>query len=50
MKKQLLGTAIQQELFFCTFLSSVENRLNSLVIWNVFEEWNRKNDVLTGTL
>ena len=42
VKKQLFGMAIQEELFFYTFVSALENRINSLAIIKAFEQWHKK--------
>lgn len=39
VKKQLLGTAIQQEVFFVTFALSLEKRLISRALWKSLERW-----------
>lgn len=42
VKKQLLGTAIQQEVFFVTFVRSLEKRLISRAVWESLEHWVTK--------
>lgn len=42
VKKQLIGMAIQQEVFFYTFVLSIENRINSLALIKAFEQWIEK--------
>ena len=39
VKKQLIGMAIQQEVFFYTFVLSIENRIKSLAILKAYEQW-----------
>ena len=39
VKKQLIGMAIQQEVFFYTFVLSIENRIKSLAILKAYERW-----------
>ena len=36
VKKQFIGMAIQQELFFYTFVLSIENRIKSLALIKAF--------------
>lgn len=42
VKKQLFGMAIQEELFFYTFMSTLEPHINSLAIIQAFEQWCKK--------
>ena len=37
-----MGMAIQQEVFFYTFVLSIENRINSLALIKAFEQWIEK--------
>lgn len=46
VKKQLLGSAIQEEVFFYTFVSSLENKINSLGILRAFDQWCKKKRYL----
>ena len=39
VKKQLVGMAIPQEVFFYTFVLSIENRIKSLAILKAYEQW-----------
>lgn len=45
VKKQLFGMAIQEELFFYTFVSTLENRINSSPLLRPLNSGIRKNEV-----
>lgn len=46
IKKQLFGRAIQEELFFYTFVSTLKKLINSLAIIQALNNGTRKNKVL----
>ena len=43
VKKQLIGMAIQHEVFFYTFVLSIENRIKSLALLKAYEQWIEEN-------